>query len=264
VADDPAQISANQYADGVAQLRTTARWLIGAFGALGAALIAGVQLKNLTGVSSTPLEESIASLAVGVFGVAIAIWSTSNVLLPIAASSGALEHTGEFEPLRRAVGADQSMLRGLAPNLSALVAAIPTSLAAAQDAYNEMAASPNDQGLRDAYAKAEDERQQVESAVSELTAFGLFLAVRERFVVARRVMFLGAALATAGAVGFVHFAQATSPRPALKKPAPHHIVTLRLVAATIACSGASNRLDRRATVGHHTTAINSRESRKSS
>jgi len=237
VADDPAQASANQYANGVAQLRTTARWLIGAFGALGAALIAGVQLKNLAGVSSTPLEEAIASISVGVFGVAIAIWSTSNVLIPIAASSRALEHTGEFDPLRKAARTDPSMLRGLASNLGALVAALSTSLTTSQNAYHKMAAAPNDPGLRDAYAKAEVERQQIESAVSELTAFGLFLAVRKRFVVARRMMFLGAALATAGAIGFVHFAQTTTPPPAPKKPAPAHIVTLTVVPVRLTADG---------------------------
>jgi hypothetical protein len=226
----------NQYADAVGRLRTTAQWLIGAFGAVGTALIAGIQLKSLGGVHGTALTETIFSIAVGLIGVAAAIWATSNVLIPIAASPGALLGGREFRKVREQVQQDATLLRDLADTLPELVAARTTSLEQSRAAYAAMVAAPNDQALRDAYAVAEDRRKRIGRTIDDLVDLGIFLRLREVFVAARAWMVVGALLAAAGAIGFVHFsnappkkaaAGAAPPGPAVTSPA---VVTLHLTA----------------------------------
>jgi len=207
---DTADAPGNPYAGAVEQLRAAAKWMIAAFGGVGSALIAGTQLKSLAGVTGTPLIETCVSIGVGLIGVAAAIFVTSNVLMPISASTGALAAELEFKPVRDVVQRDDSLLRGLADDLPALINEMGISLETANGAYAAMAADPNDQHLRDAYDTAEKHRQLVEETVGDLVDYGIFLQVRKRFETARRVMALGALFAAAGAIGFVHFANPTA------------------------------------------------------
>jgi hypothetical protein len=208
--------SADQYSEAIAQLRGAAKWLIGAFGAVGAALVAGIQLTQLGGVHHARLWEAVASVVVGVLGVALAIWSASNVLVPSTATVGTLRTSPEFKALRDTVAADPSLLKDAGSSLEQLSHSNEMALDEALRTYAELSEHPEDVHLQTAYTAAEERRSRVEAVVNTLLGLGMFLRVRDLFVVARRFMLAGALLAVAGALGFVYFANpptSTQPPP---------------------------------------------------
>src|SRR4051812_24708517 len=62
--------------------RDLAKWLIVAFGAIGATLVAGSQLSDIGKTDGWRLFAAFAGLALGLGGVALAVWSAVRVLTP--------------------------------------------------------------------------------------------------------------------------------------------------------------------------------------
>ncbi|MEU5157369.1 hypothetical protein [Glycomyces sp. NPDC021274] len=69
--------------DAISEMRSTAKWMIAALGAVGASLLAAFPLGALNGVSNTTdLIWATIGLVLGISGVAYAIWRTAEALSP--------------------------------------------------------------------------------------------------------------------------------------------------------------------------------------
>ncbi|WP_308405080.1 hypothetical protein [Streptomyces sp. B93] len=77
--------------DAVPELRAAARWMIGAFGAVGAALIGGgplVAVGKVDGLGEAAVAG--AALLVALAGVSLAVWQVSRVLVPPVTTTATL------------------------------------------------------------------------------------------------------------------------------------------------------------------------------
>src|SRR5258708_30667053 len=87
--------------DSVADLRSAAKWTIAAAGAVGTALIGGVPLVaagQVHGIGRAVLVA--AGLVVALTGVGLAIWQTSQVLVPPITTAATLRAPEELKELR--------------------------------------------------------------------------------------------------------------------------------------------------------------------
>jgi hypothetical protein len=209
--------------DAVVDMRTTAKWIIGAAAAVGAALLGGAPLAaigNIHGVGAA--AEAFGGLVIGLVGVGWAIWHTAEALIPPVTTLAALE-TPQLAGLRAQIDADPAAFYG----------PFGTSVANVQTAYRRftiaagrvavMLSAEHDptrqrilaQGLEDASANA----TQARNRLRWLLALAHAWQVRDLLRHARLHAFIGAAIAALGAVLFItatgtDTSTVTKPRPA--------------------------------------------------
>lgn len=223
---EPPSPSADQYSEAIAELRSAAKWLIASFGAVGAALIAGVQLSQLSHVHHEHLWEAVGAIIVALAGVALAIYSASNVLIPGAATISLVAKSDEFKQTQEFVESDPSILKHTATGLNQFAENCTTALEAADTAYANLEDAPDDPALQTAYRRAERHRKRLELVEVNLLGLAVFLRIRDRFSQARRKLLIGALLATGGALVFVYYANppaAPKPKPGASTAPIHHI-----------------------------------------
>jgi hypothetical protein len=73
-------------AKGVDRVREAAKWLIGAFAAIGGVLIAGSQLSSLGGLEGGRLLLAVLAAVLALVGLALAIWLVFDIMLPSQAT----------------------------------------------------------------------------------------------------------------------------------------------------------------------------------
>lgn len=175
------------------ELRATAKWILTSFAAVGAILVAGLQLASLgklTGdVPDARIAAALAGIAAAALGVGIAIWFTSNVLAPFLNS------------FRRAEEEPEAAARVLADRelVGVTYAELKTRIKQADAALANVA----DKGLDDpAYQAAWRLRDEWEKSKGlALTAIGSELLWR-RYERARMAVIWAIALITIGVVAF--------------------------------------------------------------
>ena len=114
---EPAQ-PADPVLAGIDRLRETAKWLLGAYAAVGAALIAGLQLTSLGSVEDDArLYAAIILAAVSLLLVFYAISKTGGVLAPVAVEESDLEPNSKVGQM---VQATPSLLKGQATDIANL------------------------------------------------------------------------------------------------------------------------------------------------
>jgi hypothetical protein len=210
VAEQP-PVGASRYGDAIAQVRAAAQWLAVAFGAVGASVIAGLQLSQLGGLDEGRFWGAVLSVVVALAGVAAAIWAASEVLLPIAGTPTALRKSPRFDALRKAVRDDPGLLDNVAGNLDELLLENESARQDLLALWKEAAADPENERLRLRYADAQDRVDQLAPIVSDVTGFGIYLHRCDLFTRARKVMLIGALVAVGGAIGFAYFANPSKP-----------------------------------------------------
>ncbi len=209
--------------EGIDSLRTTAKWLIAAFAAVGAALLAGVQLTELG--QARPVHTAAIGFGVAMAGVATAIFAASDVLRPRSLTPGQLPRSHTTQALRDAVRDDHSLLEGKAESLDDLVNALVEDRKNADTAWAAQDAELEDSPSRIAALRAEERLVAIQDLVDRLSEFGLYLATSRAFTRARVAI---VAAAVACAAGAATFSYATS-RPADRAvPTAPQLVTLRL------------------------------------
>jgi hypothetical protein len=193
--------------DAVTDMRTTAKWIIGAGAAVGSVLLAGAPLAAIGKVHGFgSAAEAFAGLIIGLAGAGWAIWQTAEALIPPATTLAAID-TPKFKGLRAQIDADPAAFYG----------SFGTSVADVQAAYRRfdraaaqvaiMLAAERDptrqriltQGLADASANA----GQARARLNWLLALAHAWRVRDLLRRARLHAFIGGAAVAVGAVLFV-------------------------------------------------------------
>jgi hypothetical protein len=188
-------------------MRTTAKWIIGAAAAVGAAILGGAPLAaigKIHGVVSA--VEAFAGIVIGLSGAGWAIWHTAETLIPPATTLATLE-TPQLADLRAQIAADPTAFYGpFGTSVAELqVACQRFDIAEARAAI--MLAAENDptrqrilaQGVADAAANAILARTRLQWLLALTHAW----RVRHLLRGARLHAFAGAATAALGAVLFI-------------------------------------------------------------
>ncbi len=193
--------------DAVDDMRATAKWIIGAAAAVGAALLGGAPLAaagKIHGFGSA--AEAFGGLALGLAGVGWAIWHTADALIPPATTLATLE-TPPLADLRAQIAADPAAFFGPFGSSAAQVQAacqrfdtaaaqIAVMLAAEPDADKQRILA---QGQADVLANAAHASARLRWLLSLAHAW----RVRDQLRQARLHTFAGAAVAALGAVLFL-------------------------------------------------------------
>ena len=225
--------------DAVDDMRTTAKWIIGAAAAVGAALLGGAPLAAVGTIHGFgAAAEAFGGLALGLAGVGWAIWHTADALIPPTTTLASLE-TPQLADLRAQIAAEPAAFFGPFGGSAARVQAACQryDTAAAQIAVM-LAAEPDParqrilaQGRADALANAAQARARLRWLLSFIHAW----RVRDQLRRARLHTFVGAAVAALGAVLFI---VATSSQPAA---AAHKSGMPALIAAFRTAASADTR-----------------------
>lgn len=197
--------------DAVADMRTTAKWIIGAGAAVGSVLLVGVPLAAIGKVHGFwSVAEAFAGLILSLVGAGWAIWHTAEALIPPATTLAAIE-TPQFKGLRAQIDADPAAFYGsFGSSVADMQAAYRRFDRAAAQISIMFAAELNPtrqriltQGWKDASANA----AQARARLSWLLALAHAWQVRNLLRRARIHAFVGG---TAVSIGVVLFLIATS------------------------------------------------------
>jgi hypothetical protein len=211
-----------------AGIRDAAKWMLGAFGAVGALLVAGIHFGGLGKLEGTARWVALGGAAIGLIGVMLAVVGVTSLLRPRAWTLSELEGAAPSDPAREALGTKRELLSGY-PSVEALW----TDYHAALTRYGT--------ALR-AWAAATGEARTKAEAVATLAAqdIGPFAGISRRVLmwanhfslvadfrrVQRRYILPGAAIALIGLVIFT--IQTSSPAP----PVGPNLAKLTLPAGT--------------------------------
>ena len=194
--------------DAIPDMRASAKWILGAAAAVGAALVGGAPLAAVGKVHGAGhVALAYAGLVIGLAGVGWAIWRTADALIPPLITRLSLDTEPGLADLRARIAADPRAFYG----------PFGTSMAELQQKYDyhqRMArilanaaateASPDRKRVMEAQARAA--RATVAAArfrTQNLLELAYAWQVRAELRDARRSALLGAAVAAAGAVLFL-------------------------------------------------------------
>lgn len=206
----------------VVQIREVAKWLIGAFAAVGVALAAGSQVAEVGDLDGIRLIVAFAAVGVIVVCIAVAIGFATDVLTPRSVGLDQLVDEEEGSDVGKRIAEEPSLLRGHGSTIAEFAANRQAAVDAENDAWERYQAAPKGdekQALAPEVRRAEAERKRIDEALDWLLSFGLYTEVAALFKRARWAM-LGAALVAAlGIVGFAWAAHPESEEEASSTPA---------------------------------------------
>jgi hypothetical protein len=198
--------------EAVADMRATAKWIIAALAAVGAALVGGGPLTAVGRIHAFgPALVAVAGLVISLAGIGWAIWHTAEALMPLATTLAMLD-TPELATLQKQIKEDPRAFFGpfgqSVPQLEAAgdfwdVAAANASVMLAKQT-DHIRRQVLIQGLADARANAAQARARLYWLLEVANAW----RVRDQLRRARAHAFAGATLASIGAVLFVFAASA--------------------------------------------------------
>lgn len=101
--------------DSVNDMRSAAKWMLAAAGAVGAVLISGAPLVAIGRVhGGLHVVIAVLGLVIAIGGVGVAIWFTSDVLVPRLTTPATLQRAKELEDLRQLIKAEPAEFFGVA------------------------------------------------------------------------------------------------------------------------------------------------------
>ena len=199
---EPAQ-PADPVLAGIDRLRETAKWLLGAYAAVGAALIAGLQLTSLGTVEDDArLYAAITLAAVALLLVFYAISKTGGVLAPVAVEESDLEPSSKVGQM---VQATPSLLKGQATDIANLRSQYKVALTDYQAKRAAAHTDPSKKPDDEAYAHL----MALHAPLDRLRTIALFNKVQQRYDDAKLHLWIATVLAAFCVIGFAWAANPT-------------------------------------------------------
>ena len=198
--------------DAAIQIRSVSKWIVAAFGALGAALIGGASIVDLRTLSDSGQNWASFGLVLAILGVVLVIAPAALVLAPRMLS---------FDQLRPGTGEEADVAETLETKFAGLLGGY-ASLAEIHEERERLGSELTDAkaaiGILRANPDASDEatiamndrttavRQQVDrlnEVSANILSIANFVRLRAQFTRALQIGLLGVGFATAGAICFV-------------------------------------------------------------
>jgi hypothetical protein len=212
--------------------RNTAKWIIGGFAGVGAAL-AGTSVLGSIGMLSWATDKQRLLLAggaaaIGFLVVVAAVFIAASVLAPSTVTLSGLvrDPPGDFKIL---VEDDPFILQGVTQTLDEFHAEFMRRLAAVSENRAAVQKDPDDAVFRAALATSQKQLDALGSPIQSVINLGIAVTVREQFRFVRRAISLCAVLA---GVSLVSFAWAANP-----SSSPNPSTTTQTVDATTVAGG---------------------------
>jgi hypothetical protein len=213
-ATQPAQSSLALAAD---RVRESAKWLIVSFAAVGATLMAGLQLTNIGGLTNSGPDErlswAIFGIVLGVGGVVVAIGAASAVVTASFVTLKVLTEESPTDAARASIEGDKIVMGGY-DTVEDLRDAFAVAVRARIDALRDSYEDPSDSNS----ARAETAKAwavTLGQVVSQVLERASFARVQNSYWWARWGILFGAALA---ATGIAMFAWAANPPKGVTAP----------------------------------------------
>jgi hypothetical protein len=199
------------------RIRATAQWLITAFAAVAAVLVAGSQLSDIGHLGGWRLAVAFISVVIAVAAVAYAIGQAAGVATAGRVSLGDLANPNEttLNDVRQRVNGDPALLAGYG-DVAALSTDYAATLSQRKAALADYYANVGNQGKETTARVADAQAQAVDQAVQRLLNVASFYTLSKKFNDSRPRMFVGALV---GALAIVGFAWAAHPPDKKTKPA---------------------------------------------
>lgn len=223
-----------EYRGAIDTYRSIAKWVVSSFGAVGGALVVGVQLTSLGELHGLRLAGSLAAIALVFSAVLSIIKAAVRVLLPVRLSHQGFAAAPQFQPLRDDLEADPSPLQGEATSPGALAQRYEEYLKYkenAQKAYEDaerahqarrdedsLIARDNARRTRD---QADEDADALHETVMRIVWLGRMLWTRRLFRRAMRTIYVALIVAAIGAVGFAYAANPPATHVAQPPPSGH-------------------------------------------
>ncbi len=191
--------------DGVADMRSTAKWTITALGAVGVALLGGGPLSAVGKIHGIGQAAAFAGLVIALAGIGWAIWFTTEALMPPVTTLASIAEP-ELAGLRAQIAADPGAFGPFGNSVDQLknqctlwqATAAQTTITLAKDHDDELKRT-----LTQALSDAEANAAQAAARLRWLLDFTHAWRVRDKLRRARVHAFCGAAVTALGAVTFV-------------------------------------------------------------
>jgi hypothetical protein len=214
--------------DAVPDMRASAKWILGAAAASGAALLGGGPLAAVGKVHTAGAAiTACTGLLIGLLGIGWAIWFTADALIPPLTTPKTLDTDPRLQDLRDRIASDPAAFYGpFGGSMADLGKASELHSKAAASLVRALA-TETDATRQKVLAAAIEEARATTAAVQRRTRTLLELAhawdVRAKLRTARLQAFAGAAIAAVGVVMFVAAAKpvtATTNTPGRSPSAP--------------------------------------------
>jgi hypothetical protein len=200
--DERPQETSNPYFTATDSIRTVAKWLIGAYAAVGAALLAGLQLTGLGNLEGKDLVRADAAVVVAIAGIVLAVLLCARVLTPLATDVRDLgSDTGLNTKLTGA-----PILRGYAADAATLATAHQAALRAYHEAWDAPNATTAGSSENEQALAAQARLQSLELIVDDVLSFATWFKVDRAFTRAKYGMTVGGVMALVGTLAFAHLA----------------------------------------------------------
>jgi hypothetical protein len=181
------------------RIRESAKWLIATFGAVGAILVAGLQLSQIGHLSGegNRLGWAVLALAVALLGVVLAIGAASSVVMKSFVSLKSLSEAAPGSDEKKPVEGDIGLLGGY-ETVEGLKEAYDSAITSRRQAFEEYFKNTGDTAKRDAAQAADQWAVLLGQAQTHAVDRASFSLVRSAYRRARWLILLGALLAAAG------------------------------------------------------------------
>jgi hypothetical protein len=198
----------SQSSDDVNSVRDAAKWLLTAFAAVGAALLGGIQFSGLGALKDGALISGIGGFLIGLFGVGLAIWWTSSVLVTRIVSVTPLQTDPEAVRFLDAnsdiVGQEYQSFGGF--------------IRAREAAWAEWKAGRRPNTTDSQWAQVQVRLEHVEKVATRVARIWRFEKICRAFIRARALTFAGAVIAAIGMLLLTHATKAKDQEYSAKSP----------------------------------------------
>jgi hypothetical protein len=231
-AEPKAQTSASALAQAADRIRESAKWLLVSFAAVGATLIAGLQIADigsLTNDVDDRLTWAIVGIVLGVAGVVVAIGSASTVVMKSFVTLKSLADGDAPDAATKSVKGDRAVLAGYA-TVEDLYDAYAAAAEARIETLKAYYDDPGGAGKGEKAKAAEDWGTILDRVQSHVLERASFVSVQSAYSHARWGILLGAAISAAGIGTFAWAAnppKATPPAPVVAKTPSNVTVMIR-------------------------------------
>jgi hypothetical protein len=205
VADEKAAEPASPLARAADRIRESAKWLLASFAAVGATLIAGLQLSD---IGSLPLDAdnkravaTAVGLTVGLLGVIVAVAAASSVVTKSFVTLRSLAGASASDSVKQAIEGDKALLGGF-DSIDELHSAYAAAVEARESALRVHYENPSDPAKATKAEAAQQWARTVGIAQRAVLDQASYDRLRNAYSNARWGILVGAGLTAAGIAAF--------------------------------------------------------------